>query len=117
MMFEKRVRRLFLSSERKNIVSFISSRRIIRLLFSPERLEIVKEDPERWVDVKLSDIDASEAKMIADGKTVNQAAREIGDRVEDCLVCEPTKKVVTGWDIIMKPWKTGNYLFAEMSED
>ncbi len=112
MMFEKRVRRVFLSSERKNSVSFISSRSIIRLLFSPERLEIAKENPERWVVAKLSDIDASEAKMIADGKIVNQAAKEIGDRVDDCLVCEHTKKVVTRWDIIMKPWKTGNYLFS-----
>ena len=112
MMFEKRVRRVFLSSERKNSVSFISSRNIIRFLFSPERLEIAKENPERWVDAKLSEIDASEAKMIADGKIVNQAAREIGDRVDDCLVCEHTKKVVTRWDIVMKPWKTGNYLFG-----
>ena len=50
--------------------------------------------------------------MITDGKIVNQAAREIGDGVDDCLVCEHTKKVVTRWDIVMKPWKTGNYLFA-----
>ena len=117
LMFEKRVRRIFFSSERKNSVSFISSRNIIRFLFSPARLEIVNENPERWIDAKLSEIDASEAKMIMEGKIVNQAAREIGDRVDDCLVCEHTKKVVTRWDIVMKPWKTGNYLFSGIPED
>jgi len=117
MMFESRVRRVFLSSERRNSISFISSRNIIRFLFSPERLEIVKEYPERWLNAKLSDIDPSEAKIIADGKIVNQAASEIGDRVDDCLACENANKVVTRWDIIMKPWKTGNYLFAGIPED
>jgi CBS domain-containing protein len=117
MMFERRVRRVFLSSERRNSISFMSSRNIIRFLFSPERLEIVKEYPERWLNAKLSDIDPSEAKIIADGKIVNQAASEIGDRVDDCLACEHANKVVTRWDIIMKPWKTGNYLFAGIPED
>jgi CBS domain-containing protein len=117
IMFEKRVRRVFLSSYGRNPFSFVSDRHVIRFLFSPARLEIAKETPELWVSSKLSEIDASKAGIIADGKIVNQAAREIGDRVDDCLVCERSKKVVTRWDIVMKPWKTGNYLFSGMPED
>jgi len=112
MMFQMRIRRLFLTGERKRAVSrFVSSRHIIRFLFSPERLEIVKRNPELWTDAKLSEIEISNAKNISDEHVINQAAREIGDRVDDCLVCERSKKVVTRWDIVMKPWKAKNYSF------
>ena len=39
----------------------------------------MKENPESWLNARLSDIDPSEAKIIADGKIVNQAASEIGN--------------------------------------
>lgn len=117
LMFQKRMRRVFLTgTEKKNsIFPFISSRDIIRFLFSPSRLEVAKKDPESWSDAKLSEIGATEAKVIHDGDVVNQAAREIGDGADDCLICEDSKRVVTRWDIVMKPWKADNYSFGEKS--
>ena len=63
----------------------------------------------------LSEIETSEAKIIHDGKVVNQAAKEIGDGVDDCLVCEDGKKVVSRWDIVMKPLKANNYSFTDQT--
>jgi len=113
VMFQKRIRRVFLSDETKNTgVSFISDRHIVRFLFSPMGLERSQKDSTHWVDAKLSTIEGSEAKIIHDGKIVSQAATEIGDRVDDCLVCENSEKVVSRWDIVMKPWKANSYSFA-----
>ena len=57
MMFQKRIRRVFLTGGKENSVfPFISSREIIRFLFSPLRLDAAKKNPERWVDAKISEI-------------------------------------------------------------
>src|SRR5579862_342703 len=118
LMFEKRVRRVFLfgADERASLqpaFPFISSRDIIRFLFSPARLELAKKHPELWADAKLSEIKGSYGKEIYSGKIVNQAASEIGDGVDDCLVSHDEKRVVSRYDIVMAPWKANNYSFKE----
>jgi hypothetical protein len=118
LMFEKRVRRVFLSgrfrTDSVEVFPFISSRDIIRYLFSPERLELVKRHSELWTDAKLSEIEASYAKEIHSGKIVNQAASEIGNGVDDCLVSHDEKKVISRYDIVMAPWKAKSYSFGEV---
>jgi CBS domain-containing protein len=113
-MFENRIRRVFLSdSEGNSTISFVSDRHIIQHLFSPMGLERSQKDPTQWADAKLFTVERSEANIIGDGKIVNQAVTEIGDRVDDCLVCEDSRKVVSRWDIVMKTWKTGNFSFQK----
>jgi CBS domain-containing protein len=116
LMFRKKVRRVFLKSStyRNSNLEYISDRDIIRFLFSPDRLEIVKKSPELWVKAKLSDLDSNMAKSISDGKTINQASLEIGDKIADCLVCNESLKVVTRWDVVVKPFVKGHY---ELSTD
>jgi hypothetical protein len=114
-MFEKRVRRVFVQSDHAQdgaTLESISGRDIIRFLFSPDRLEIAKKTPDLWVDATLGEINPSSAKTIHDGKTVNQAASEIGKEFDSCLVCEPSLKVVTRWDLVMKPYQKKDYAFA-----
>ena len=118
VMFEKRIRRVFLTDvpKRESIEKaypFVSSRDIIRFLFSPTRLEIAKKSPEQWADAKLSEIEESYATEIYSGKTVNQAASEIGDGVDDCLVTHDQNSVVSRWDIVMMPWKENRYSFSD----
>jgi hypothetical protein len=74
---------------------FISSRDIIRFLFSPIRLERSKKNPELWTAAELSEIEGSYGKEIHSGKIVNQAASEIGDGIDDCLVSHDEHKVVS----------------------
>lgn len=111
LMFNKRVRRVFLksSTHRNNNLEFISDRDIIRFLFSPDRLEIAKKSPELWIKAKLSELDSNMALPIADEKTINQASMEIKDRIGDCLVCNTSLRVVSRWDIVVKPFTHGHY--------
>lgn len=113
LMFEKRIRRVFLESQKqRSRPCYLSSRSIIRFLFSPQRLEIAKQNPEEWAQAKVRDLQFRESKVIFDGKTINQAAQELGNSVDDCLVCEESQKVVTRWDLVMKPWKSREYSFG-----
>jgi len=116
LMFEKRIRRVFLRVDHNNedpeAFSFISTRNIIRFLFSPLRVDIAEKEPERWADAKLSEIEGTRAKIIHGGHIINQGALEIGDGIDDCLVCEGERKIVSRWDMIMKPWRANNYSFA-----
>ncbi|MDA4112290.1 MAG: hypothetical protein OK439_07090 [Thaumarchaeota archaeon] len=122
LMFEKRVRRVFLSGwDRWESIDqafpFVSSRDIIRFLFSPVRLELAKKHPELWTGAKLSEIKGSYGKEIHSGKIVNQAASEIGNGTDDCLVSHDEKKVVSRYDIVMAPWKAKNYSFKKNVDD
>ncbi len=107
-MFDKRIRRLFVEKDRlatENTNSYISGRHIIRFLFSAERLGVARSSPELWTDATLGDITPNQARIIHDTKTVNQGAYEIEKEYDSCLVCETSGKVVTRWDLVMKPWK------------
>lgn len=111
LMFQNRVRRAFLKSStyRNSNLEYVSDRDIIRFLFSPDRLEIAKTSPELWLKAKLSDLDSSMAQRIGDRKTVNQASEEIGDNIGDCLVCSESSRVVSRWDIVVKPFTQAHY--------
>lgn len=115
LMFQKRVRRVFLksSTHRNDNLEYVSDRDIIRFLFSPDRLEVAKKSPELWVTAKLSELDSNMAQPIADEKTINQASLEIGDKIGECLVCKESSKVVSRWDIVVKPFHRGNYEIGE----
>ena len=117
VMFQKRIRRVFLSDGTENsVISFISDRHLIRFLFSPMGLERSQRDPAHWVDAKLSTIEANDAKIIPDGHVVNQAAKKIGVEADSCLVCENSKRVVSRWDIVMKTWKAASFHFKNKDE-
>jgi hypothetical protein len=107
LMLKMKIRRVFHSGSYGDRLQFVSSRSIIKFLFSPHRLEIVKKSPEKWLDAKVSEVLSSSAKFVFDGATMKQCAKLMGDKVDDCLVCEASNKVVSRWDIVMKPWKEG----------
>jgi hypothetical protein len=112
LMFQKRIRRIFIHGNAMRStprLEYISGRDIIRFLFSPERLDVVKNSPTRWLDAMLEEMETSKAKPIFDGRTINQAAKEIDDGLDACLLCEKSKKVVTKWDLVMKPFKRNGY--------
>lgn len=115
LMLKQRVRRVFISARNKTAENFhyVSSRDVLQFLFSPSRLEGVRTNPEHWLHAKLSEIETHQAKIIRDGKTVNQAAKEMGDDVADCLVCENSGRVVSRWDLVMKPWRNDRFSFSE----
>ena len=107
LMFEKHVRRLFIPNGRDAKLEFVSARDLIRFLLSPERLELVKSEPEQWLNEIMENVPGGEARSVADDVTINQASKLIGERIDDCLVCRESDKVVSRWDLVMKPWTRG----------
>ena len=96
IMFQKRIRRLFIDNRVRDF-EFISSRKIIDFLFSPERLQVAKDNPERWLDANVSDVDLKRAEIVDDNYTANKVSRLIGTDLEDCLVTLKGRNVVTRW--------------------
>jgi len=107
IMFQKRIRRLFIDNRARDF-EYISSRKIISFLFSPEQLQVTKDNPERWLQANITDVDLTTAEIIDDNYTANKISRLIGTDLEDCLVTLKGRNVVTRWDLIMKAHgKTG----------
>jgi len=98
-MLRLHVRRLFLEGRRG---AYVSDRAIISEMFSPARLEVAKETPEKWLDVELGSVPSKEATRFQ-GSAMVDAAGELGGSPDDCLLT-PSGRVVTRWDIVMKPW-------------
>ena len=103
LMLENRVRRLFIKGRGP---TYVSDRTIISYMFSGERINLARRNPEKWFDAKVSETSLREAPTIETGATLSEAAAAIGSRPDDCLFTGDGK-VVSRWDMIMKPWNAG----------
>jgi CBS domain-containing protein len=101
-MLKRNVRRLFTIGGKGD---YISDRSIIDFMFSPERLEIARASPEEWINEKISKLGKKSARRCPEGP-LDAAAKMIGDEPDDCLMTEGSK-VVSRWDLTVKPWKVG----------
>ena len=102
-MLAHRVRRLFIDGQGP---AFVSDRSIISFMFSGERIYLVRNNPKQWIDAKVSDTKFGEAPTIAAGEPLAGAARVFGIQPDACLMTDDGK-VVSRWDMVMKPWKAG----------
>ncbi|HZW84948.1 MAG TPA: hypothetical protein VFE91_03470 [Nitrososphaerales archaeon] len=102
LMIVNHVRRVFVQDDSGN---YISDRSLLDFLFSPARLQIARDSPEKWADSKLSEIKSKKAEVFG-GETLDEAAEAMGDSPDDCLLSEDGK-VITRWDLIMKPALAG----------
>lgn len=101
-MLAHNVRRLFLGAGSRD---FVSDRSLIDHLFSRENLEAAKAIPEAWTNGTVSTLPTRTARELPSGN-LGMAADIIGDRPDDCLMTDKGK-VVSRWDIVVKPWKAG----------
>jgi len=100
-MFARRYRRVFISETR----DFVWDRGIIEHLFSPAVLAMVAQDPSsNPLAISISEIGTTRALEARPDMTVPEAAEALGTRRGQCLVFDG--KVVTPWDVVMKPWKS-----------
>lgn len=100
-MFKARVRRLFAEDDPKK---FVSDRTILAFLFSPHMLEVAKESPSKWLDLRLDQLQENEATAVQADASLGEGAQLLGKWPDDCLLTDKNR-VVTRWDIIIKPWK------------
>jgi CBS domain-containing protein len=112
VMFRKRIRRLFVDDPLRDF-AFISSRKIISFLFSPEGLQLAKDKPELWLEADVSDIALTGPELVDDNFSTNKISRLMGNDLEDCLVTSTGGRVVTRWDLIMKAHKKVSFKINE----
>lgn len=100
-MMSRKVRRIFV----EDTTSFVSDRILISYLFSSSTLQMLKNEPERMMDVRMSDLGPIDAVAVDCRMPVAEAAKLLTNKKRDCLVCE--KGVVTHWDCSVKPFQLG----------
>jgi hypothetical protein len=102
-MFTRRIRRIFLNGRSDNKV--ITDRRIISYIFSTSKLEKIQYSPENLLETSVENLETIEPPSLSERLKLGKAAALMQEEIKECLVCE--KGVVTPWDMIMKPWKSG----------
>jgi CBS domain-containing protein len=100
-MVSKNIRRLFVDKEER----FISDRTVIDYMFSPGRLGIARDHPERWIEGTVAELGAKAPGSCRSG-SLDEAAREIGESPDDCLLTSD-RRVISRWDLVVKPWRAG----------
>ena len=99
-MFDRRIRRVFISGTHQ----FIWDRSIIEHLFSPAMVaRAARPEPEDILATPISEIGTTTAKVGDERMRLREAAALLKVEPGQCLVFNG--KVVTPWDIVMKPWK------------
>jgi len=99
-MFDRRIRRVFISGTRE----FIWDRSIIEHLFSPAVLaRVTRRESEEILEAPISGIRTTTAKEAEGPMRLGEAAALLKAEPGQCLVFNG--KVVTPWDVVMKPWK------------
>jgi hypothetical protein len=99
-MFDNKCRRVFIQGTKR----FVWDRTIIERLFSPAALAAAAENPSRDIlGMPLSDFEMLEAGVAKPGTSLTNAAEQLAVLQGECLVVDG--KVVTPWDVVMKPWK------------
>jgi hypothetical protein len=101
LMIEARVRRLFLEDEPMN---YISDRSILALLFSPYMLEVARDSPAKWLDLRVSQLPRRRAIPVGAGASIGDGARLLSQGSDECLVTSKNR-IVTRWDLVIKTWK------------
>lgn len=107
-MISHSIRRLFVE---KGQGKFISDRTLIDYLFSHERLEAARDRPETWLDGELSEVATKFPGMCKTGD-LDEAAMMMGSAPDDCLMTDEYR-VVSRWDLVVKPWRAGNLATVE----
>jgi hypothetical protein len=103
MMHRRRVRRLFLKGRDGE---FVSDRGILALLFSPKALKVAEEAPASWIDMKLAAIKPMKVRFVSPQAQVQDVASII-EPGRDVFMLSEGGLVVSGWDLVMKPWMAG----------
>jgi len=99
-MFDRSIRRVFISGTSE----FIWDRSIIEHLFSPVVLaRMAQRESEDILEIPISGIRTTTAKHAEGRVGLPEAAALLGVEPGQCLIFNG--KVVTPWDVVMKPWK------------
>ncbi len=111
-MFERQYRRIFIEGDG----CYVSDRSMIDYILNPESLDSLVYEPHR--DPLVTPIgELWSAGPVAVGQRTNlgEAALKLQKHGAECLVIRGGK-VITRWDLVMKPWLAGKLVVAEEPE-
>ena len=107
-MFRHRHRRVFLSGES----TYVSDRGILGYLFSPSILgELGTDETLDPLSKPIGEVEKSTPATIDSHKGLELAALKLKEERGGCLVTDD-QRVVTPWDVVMKPWLSGELATA-----
>ena len=107
-MVSRNVRRLFIEREQGR---FISDRTLIDYMFSPQRLGIARDRPELWIDEPIEKV-GTKAPGRCEAGSLDEASKAMGPSPDDCLMTDDWR-LISRWDIIVKPWRAGKLRATE----
>ncbi len=107
-MIHRSVRRVFLSDTNR----FVSDREILSYIFSPARLAVVRNAPQKMLKATLDDVGSVEAINVDGSATLREASELFRPSSGAwCLSCG--EGVITPWDLVVKPWKMGQLIISD----
>lgn len=102
IMFDRRIRRLFLGRAH----AFVSDREVVSSIFSPRRLTDIKRSPGTLLEGTLLDVGPVEAPEVEGDMPLKEAATHLVRSQGRALVCDAG--VISPWDLVMKPFLAGH---------
>jgi hypothetical protein len=104
-MFHLSHRSVFISGERK----YISDRAIIDRVFDPSFLQPLRNTPTVGpLDACIGTLDRTTPTEIGPRTSLKAAAFRVNGEWGTCLTLRDRDTLVTPWDLVMKPWESGN---------
>lgn len=111
-MMRRRIRRVFLIGEE----SFVSDREILEYIFSPQWLSKVRDSPGKMLEAKLEDVERVEPVLVDGKATIKEASKLfMPESGSWCAACDAG--IVTPWDLVINPWKTGRLSIGEKAHE
>ena len=111
-MLEHQYRRIFVEREG----CYISDRSIIDYILSPEGLDSLVFEPRRDpLAAPMTELWSTGPVAVGQRTNLGDAALKLQKHGAECLVVRGGK-VITPWDLVMKPWLAGKLLVAEETE-
>lgn len=107
-LYKRRVRRVRVGSTNR----FVSDREILAHIFSPTTLRVAKESPEKALKTHLGEVSYIEAVEADRSTRAGRGAETINPGSGVCLTIDRGERLVTPWDLVMKPWEAGELKIA-----
>ena len=109
-MFRRRHRRVFINEERR----YISDRDIMDRLFNPVAVDDFESGERDPLALQIGKLPRASPSRISRDESVFNAVRKLDGDHTTCLLTT-NDRVVTPWDLVMKPWLSGKLTFEGKS--
>lgn len=113
-MFEHRCRRIFVCGEE----GYITERSVINYILSPWALvDYGREGQKDPLNAPIGKLMRVAPVSVSPRLGLREGALKLGEQKSGCLVLRGEEKVVTPWDLTLKPWTSGGLVVSRPRSD